>query len=203
MWSTSARIPSSARGVAPMHPRPMSLMVMTYAGWNRGRMRSRPVPTTPDVHPELRNERSELCRTAACPTPAIILQACLMAPVRLVVIGIADASRCLHSVTVVEGPTEVLVRALIGWVTGPGRSDNLDYVVRRELWVTEVVLKRPLGGRLVTTDGAPSGTRAHDAGAKPSGGLAHRTRTFDSSSSHIRSVTMQVSHRNQPKEIQT
>ncbi len=125
-----------------------------------------------------------------------------MTPVRLVVIGIADASRCLHSVTVVEGPTEVLVRALVGWATGTGRSDNFDYVVRRELWVTEVELKRPLGSRRVTTDGAPSGTGAHDAGTKPSDGLAHRTHTFDSSSSHTCSVTMQVSHRNQPKEIQ-
>ena len=181
----------------------MSLTVMTYVGCDGARMRSRPVPRSLDVHAELRGERSEPCRSAACPTPAIILQVCPLTPVRLTIIGIADASQCLHSVTVLEGSTEVLVRALVGQDTRPGRSDEFNYIVRRLLWVAEVGLDRPLGARLLTTDASLPATGVGNTRIHPHECLAHGSHTSDSPSSHTGSVTMQVSHRNQPKEIQS
>jgi len=166
-------------------------------------MNSRPVPMSLDIHPELRGQRSEPCRTAAYPTSASILHACPLTPVRLAITGVADASQCLHSVTVVEGSTEVLVRALVGQDSRPGRSDDFDYIVRRVLWVTEVELDRPLGTRLLMPDTSPAGTGVGGTPPHLHGTPVRRIHTSDSPSSHTGSVTMQVSHKNQPKEIQT
>ena len=143
------------------------------------------------------------CRSAACPAPAVILQVCPLTPVRLAIIGIAEASQCLHSVTVLEGTTEVLVRALVGQDMRPGRSHDFDYIVRRVLWVAEVGLDRPLGARLLTTEASLPASGVGNAHMYPHECVAHRSHTSDSPSSHTESVTMQVSHRNQPKEIQS
>ena len=83
---------------------------------------------------------------------AVILQVCPITPVRIAVIGVSEVSQCLHSVTVVESPTEVVVRAFVGHDTRSKRSSDFDYVVRRVLWVAEVPLDGPLGTRAVMTD---------------------------------------------------
>ena len=111
-----------------------------------------PIPISLNMHPELRDERSDRHHGAAHPSVAIILQASPLTPVRLAVIGVAEVSQCLHSVTVVESSSEVLLRAFVSRDSRPGRSSEFDYIVRRVLWVVEVELDSPLGTRAVVMD---------------------------------------------------
>lgn len=121
----------------------------------------REVPISFDMHPELRDERSVCYWWVERPTAAVILQASPLTPVRLAVIGATEVSQCLHSVTVVESSTEVLIRAFVGHDSRPGRSSEFDYIVRRELWVVEVELNRPLGTRAVLME-EPSAASPED-----------------------------------------
>jgi len=122
----------------------------------------REVPTSFALHPELRHERTDCYRWAESPEAAIILQVSPLTPVRMAVIGVADVTQCLHSLTVVESSTEVLLRAFVGDNPRSGRSREFDYIVRRVFWVAEVELDSPLGTRAVMMDALPAARPGDD-----------------------------------------
>lgn len=119
-------------------------------------MTSRPIPVSHGLHPELGGERSEPDRRAGLPSPAVIVQVCPGSGHLVTVVGVASASECLHSLTVVETAAEVRLSALVGKCPGSERSDVFDHVARRVLWVIDVVLDLPLGRRAVAATSSPS-----------------------------------------------
>jgi hypothetical protein len=101
------------------------------------------------LHLELGGERCEPDRRAGLPRPAVIVQVCPGSGNLVTVVGVASASECLHSLTVVETAADAWLSALVGEHPGPTRSDVFGHVARRVLWVVDVVLDLPLGHRAV------------------------------------------------------
>jgi hypothetical protein len=144
---------SATDHLTPPPPYPRSggdaYILLTCSPCDSGDVSSSPIPVSLSLHLELGGERCEPDRRAGPPRPAVIVQVCPGSGNLVTVVGVASASECLHSLTVVETSAELWLSALVGKPPGSTRSDVFGHVARRVLWVVDVVLDLPLGRRAV------------------------------------------------------
>ena len=76
---------------------------------------------------------------AVFPRPANVIQVCEAAEGRLAVVGSASRWECLHSLTMKESASEVLIDARIGRLVTKGNR-AVGFVECCTLWVIEVAL---------------------------------------------------------------
>ena len=138
-----------------VHPPIHVHIATTCAGCDSSEVTICPIPVSDTLHVELGRERAVPDPSAPFPRPAVIVQVCPLTPQLLAVVGVASASQCLHSLTVVESNTQVLVRALVGTHPELKRCDDSGCGMCRDLWVAEVALDLPLDHRAIKVISPP------------------------------------------------
>ena len=81
---------------------------------------------------------------------ATVVHVCTFGDCRLVVVGVSSGHHSLHSVMACEGDRRVQVGALVGEPAASGGPNKPCRITAPYLWVAEILLKEPLGGRTVT-----------------------------------------------------
>jgi hypothetical protein len=114
----------------------------------RGAKPAARVPVGPALHVELGAERVVPYPRSVLPRPANVIHVCEVADGRLAVVGSASRWECLHSLTMKESASEVLIDARIGRLATKGNR-AVGFVECCTLWVVEVTLQEPLGRRAV------------------------------------------------------
>ena len=112
------------------------------------------VLVVPALHVELGAERVVPCPRSVFPQPANVVHVCEVAEGRLAVVGSASRWECLHSLTMKESASEVLIDARIGRLVTKGNR-AVGFVECCTLWVIEVALQDPLGRRAVRISQPP------------------------------------------------
>ena len=123
------------------------------------------IPICGAVHREIGPDRVLPDASLVNVRVAAVVHVCTLGGCRLVVVGVSSGLHALHSVVVREDDRQVRVGALVGEPAAPGDARGPDRISAPVVWVTEILLKVPLGGRTVAAMDVARGVGRDGPGA--------------------------------------